>query len=424
MLTKLEKLELQNVYVDDVRFGKVGVQFLGDGKILTFDPQSLIKSLKLYDPRIADVRIDIARPGESTRIVCVKDVICPRLRTDKGKSAAFIRAFKNVAVVTCGQIVAFQEGIIDMIGEGAKYTPFSETINVVLNIGVVDGLSRHEHEEAVRLAGLRASVMLGEIASWAEMPDEEFNYNLITTGLELDHLPKVAYVYMLLSQGLLHDNYIFRRNAREKDYLPMIVSPLDILHGAIVSGNCVSACDKTVTWLHKNNPVILDLLKRHGKDLDFVGVILTNELTSLSGKKASAQKTIELVKQLGVEGVIITKEGFGNPDADLMMIIRGLEQSGIKTVAITNEYAGSDGASQSLADTTPVAKMIISVGNSNERIVLPPMEKIIGPIQDLTKLAGAYPHSLRSDGSLEVELQAIIGATNQLGWSCLSCREV
>ncbi len=414
----------QNVYVDDVRFGKVGIEQAGDKKILCFDPKALIKSLKMYDPRIADVRLDIVRPGDSTRIICVKDVIGLRLRINQGRSSARVRAFKNVAVVTCGKIVAYQEGIIDMSGPGADHTPFSKTINVVLEFDVVDGLTKHEHEEVVRMAGLQAAVMLGEISSWAESPDEEINCIFDSLSPELNHLPKVAYLYMLLSQGLLHDNYVFCRNAREKNFLPLIVSPLDILYGAIVSGNCVSACDKTVTWLHQNNPVVLELLKRHGKDLDFVGVVLTNEPTDLAGKKASAQKAIELVKQLGAERVVITEEGFGNPEADLMMLIRGLEQTGIKTVAITDEYAGSDGASQSLADTTPEAKMIISVGNANERIILPPMEKIIGPIEDLTQLAGAYPQSLREDGSLEIELQGVIGATNPLGWSKLTCKEV
>ena len=420
----LTGLKMQNVYVDDVRFGKTGICCSGAEKILSFDPKSLIKSLKQDEPRIADVRVEIARPGESTRIICVKDVISPRLRIKQGSSLARVRAFKNIVVVTCGKIVAYQEGIIDMSGPGADYTPFSKTINIVLDIEVVDGLTRHEHEEVMRSAGLRVAVMLGEISSWVERPDEEKNYVFAPHSSKLGHLPRVVYLYMLLSQGLLHDNYVFCRNARERDFLPLIVSPPDVLYGAIVSGNCVSACDKTVTWLHQNNPVVLELLKRHGKDLNFVGVVLTNELTDLAGKKASAQKAIELVKKLGAERVVITEEGFGNPEADLMMLIRGLEQAGIKTVAITDEYAGSDGASQSLADTTPEAKMIISVGNANELIVLPPMEKIIGPIQDLTKLAGAYPQSLREDGSLEIELQGIIGATNQLGWSKLTCKEV
>jgi sarcosine reductase len=107
-----------------------------------------------------------------------------------------------------------------------------------------------------------------------------------------------------------------------------------------------------------------------------------------------------------------------------MMIVRGLEQAGIKTVAITDEFAGGDGGSQSLADTTPEADALISTGNANERIELPVMTTTIGPLPDVLRLAGGYPHSLRDDGSMEVELQAIIGSTNQLGYSRLSCREV
>ena len=31
------------------------------------------------------------------------------------------------------------------------------------------------------------------------------------------------------------------------------------MDGAIVSGNCVSACDKNSTYVHQNNPVIRSL---------------------------------------------------------------------------------------------------------------------------------------------------------------------
>ena len=106
------------------------------------------------------------------------------------------------------------------------------------------------------------------------------------------------------------------------------------------------------------------------------------------------------------------------------MLIRGLEEAGILTVAITDEYAGPNGASQSLADATPLATAMVSVGNANERILLPPMDRLLGPVKDLTRLAGAYPHSLHDDGSLEVELQALIGSTNELGYQTLRCREV
>ena len=131
-----------------------------------------------------------------------------------------------------------------------------------------------------------------------------------------------------------------------------------------------------------------------------------------------------LVREMGADGAVVSKEGFGNPDADLMMLVRGLERVGIATVGITDEFAGTDGGSQSLADTTPEADAIVSTGNANQRLVLPPMTTVIGPPPDLERLAGGYPHSLRQDGSLEVELQAIMGATNELGFGRLTCRTV
>ena len=41
---------------------------------------------------------------------------------------------KGMAVVTAGRIVGFQEGIIDMTGPGADYTPFSKTLNLVMDM--------------------------------------------------------------------------------------------------------------------------------------------------------------------------------------------------------------------------------------------------------------------------------------------------
>lgn len=42
-----------------------------------------------------------------------------------------------------------------------------KTYNIVIDIKVVDGLHPHEHEEVVRLVGLKASELIGEAE---EMP--------------------------------------------------------------------------------------------------------------------------------------------------------------------------------------------------------------------------------------------------------------
>ena len=39
----------------------------------------------------------------------------------------------------------------------------------------------------------------------------------------------------------------------------------------------MAPCDKVTTYHHEHNPVIEDLFKQHGKTLNFMGVILTNE---------------------------------------------------------------------------------------------------------------------------------------------------
>ena len=114
------------------------------------------------------------------------------------------------------------------------------------------------------------------------------------------------------------------------------------------------------------------------RDLNFVGVIITNENVTLADKEAQFLLRGEAGRMLGVDAVVISEEGFGNPDADLIMNCRKSEQAGIKTVLITDEYAGRDGSSQSLADSCPEGDACVTAGNANEIIVLPPMDKLIG----------------------------------------------
>lgn len=45
-----------------------------------------------------------------------------------------VNVLYGAVVVTVGDIVGFQEGVIDMWGEGAKWTPFSKTFNLVVDI--------------------------------------------------------------------------------------------------------------------------------------------------------------------------------------------------------------------------------------------------------------------------------------------------
>jgi len=225
---------------------------------------------------------------------------------------------------------------------------------------------------------------------------------------------------MLQSQGLMHDTYVYGVDA--KKIIPTFMYGTEMFDGAVVSGNCVSACDKNPTYVHMNHPVIEDLYKRDGKDYNFLGCVITNENVYLADKERSSSFTAKLVEFLGADAVIISEEGFGNPDADLVMNCNKISAKGIKTVLITDEYAGRDGSSQSLADSTPSGDCVVTCGNANQVITLPPMKKVIGNPETANFIAGGYMGSLKEDGSINAEIQVITGATSEVGFNYLSSK--
>ena len=161
------KLELGKIYIRDVQFAEK--TYVENGTLYVCKEE--IEKLVLEDERLTGARVELARPGESVRISPVKDVIEPRVKVE-GNGAVFpgvigkvgqvgegrTHALVGATVITCGKIVGFQEGVIDMSGPTAKYTPFSQTNNVCVVIEPADGLETHDYEAAGNLAGLKTAV--------------------------------------------------------------------------------------------------------------------------------------------------------------------------------------------------------------------------------------------------------------------------
>ena len=425
------RLELGKIFIKDIQFAS---ESKIENNVLYVNKDELRKAI-WDDEAIVSVEFDIAKPGESVRITPVKDVIEPRVKVE-GRGGIFpgvlskvdtvgegkTIALKGMAVVTTGKIVGFQEGIVDMTGPGAEYTPFLKLNNLVIIAEPAEGIKQHEHEKAVRYIGFKAAKYLGELARNLQ-PEETKVYEtkpLLEQIAQYPDLPKVGYVYMLQTQGLLHDTYVYGVDA--KQIVPTILYPTEIMDGAIVSGNCVSACDKNPTYVHLNNGVIEELYEKHGKEINFLGVIITNENVYLADKERSSNWTAKFTKYLGLDAAIVSQEGFGNPDTDLIMNCKKIETEGVKTVIVTDEYAGQNGASQSLADADPKANAVVTGGNANQLIVLPKLDKIIGHIDVVNVIAGGNHDSLKEDGTIEVEIQAITGATNETGFGYLTAK--
>ena len=427
----MRRLEMGHIYIKDI-------QFAAESKIedgILYVNKEAVEAVALEDEHIKSVSFDIARPGESVRITPVKDVIEPRVEVE-GRGGVFpgvinkvdtvgegkTYALKGMAVVTAGKIVGFQEGIIDMSGPGAEYTPFSKLNNLVVVCEPVEGIKQHEYEKAVRLAGFRVAVYLGELARELT-PDETKTYETygIMEGKEkFPNLPRVAYVQMLQSQGLLHDTYVYGVDAKRT--LSTIMNPTEVMDGAIVSGNCVSACDKNPTYVHENNPVVHDLFEEHGKTINFVCQILTNENVYLADKMRSSDWTAKMCRLLDLDAVIVSQEGFGNPDTDLMMNCKKVERVGTKVCLITDEFPGKDGKSASLADTCEEATALASCGQGNATLMFPAMDRVIGTQEFIESQIGGWAGCINEDGSFEAELQIIIASTIANGFNKLAAR--
>ncbi len=142
--------------------------------------------------------------------------------------------------------------------------------------------------------------------------------------------------------------------------------------------------------------------------------MLCNEHSRLEDKERAAQEAVVILKRLGAEGVVITKEGGGNADTDLMLMCGTCESQGIRTVLLGNEGAGPDGSDPSLAHITPEADAFVTTGNNDEFVDLDPVEKLIGqgPLPGVTEdLAG----------KLRIPVSRINGAANLLGYGMLTC---
>ena len=421
----METYHLRRIKINDIQLSDKNA--IVDGTLYVNAPE--LRSHLLEDRYLKDVKLEVARPGESVRIVPVKDILEPRARLDE-KEDSFIGTITDAnyqaglgtcivldgaCVVTSGNMVNFQEGLIDMTGPGSEFCLFSKKVNLVLVMEPAEGITKPDHERAVRLAGVKAARYLGAIGrSCGDYTEKTYPvYSLEERLAAFSTLPKVVYVCQAIAEGLLHDNYIYGVNAQ--GCLPVLCGPTELMDGAVISGNCAAPCHKHTTYHHQNNPIAEDLLDEDGKTLNLMGVIVAPVKTAFVEKERIGRQVFKIAKMLGVDGAVISEDGGGNPEADLMFVDRLFEKAGIKTVLVTDEYAGSDGASPGLADVTPEADAVVTNGNGNQRVTLPPMDKVIGVLDSVEHITGGHAGGLHPDGSIDMEIAGIMGSTNELG---------
>lgn len=365
-----------------------------DGKVLRVDRHELAELIRT-DVRIDGFEIEVVEPGESARVVHVCDAIEPRIKI-AGPGACYPGLLGPVETVGRGVtyrlsgisvllsaeyprlietgVGAAHEAILDMSGAGAL-SPLSHTVNLVLALRLAPGYSQADYHQAVRMAGFKIALRLAETTR-EHNPPQWRRYELVPVDPKL---PKIVYVHQLLTQLNLPVPSLTWYGAAITDWMPIWAHPNEILDGALLPNALGSYAVKPTSWEHVNNPVIERLYQAHGKELEFLGVILQRtRFETFEEKQLSANQAAKLAKLLGAEGAIVTWIGAGNAFVEAMLTVQALEREGIKTVLMTYEHGGKDGSEAPLMFSVPEADAIVSLGSLDRPISLPAVKRVVG----------------------------------------------
>jgi glycine reductase len=375
-------------------------------------------------PALASVRVHVAAPGDRTRIVAPLDVVEPRSKGPSGGAfpgwmapvnrgrGGDTHVLRGAAVLAAGYLPRNQEGLIDMSGPAAQRSPFAQTNNVVIEFDRADDASWQDVEVAVRRGLLRLAVHLADAAVDAAPEVIEELGPPHQPGMPTGGLPRVGVITNLQTQGAFKDVFVYGRSMAGS--LPTLFDPIEIEDGAVVSGQYGHPALRNPTYLHQNHPVIAELRARDGRDLCFAGVVLCPEPVEQADKELVSTHAAWLCRAAGFDAVIVTKEGAGNADNDLMLKIDALEADGLTAVALYAEMSGADGTGPPLV-AGPRRGAVVSTGNYDQRIKLPAVERALGGIR--LRIADA-----EATAAVEVPTAAILAALSPLGAGWLTCR--
>lgn len=423
------KLTLGDFPVREARFG--GVTQYEDG-ILTIDREELLAVIR-EDGRVLDARLDLVCPGESARIVNVQDVIPAIVKVD-GSGQVYpgvcgrpidtvgsgrTHRLTGFAVVECADSLrqtvnavtrrvrgeSGPHGTIEMSGPGA-IVPYSGFHCLVLTIEVDGSGGNETYDEAKRSAAFRLADRLARTVTEGQPAVlEEFDLTPRDRSL-----PGTVFVANLRSSehhvgprsGIGTAVYGITRLSA-----PWLLYPTEIFDGAVT---------RKTTWYQANNPVVLEMCRRHGRDLNFLGAIVQRtNWTSLQEKQFAARRVGELAAMLGAQGAVITVDVRGNRFIEAIYGLQACEQRGVKTVLLTLEELSEGGEAPPLLFTTPEVQAVVSCGDGAVPGPFPAVERVVGVFEPTPEM---YAERLGAIGGHTGSYWA-----DFYGWGKQTCRE-
>ena len=409
--------------IADIQFG---AQLSLDGSTLTINAEEL-RSLVLEDPAIDNVTFDIARPGESCRAGPIFDVVEPRAKADGGSDFPGIIGAPTTAGIGTTHVLAGAAvsilaemspdpsrsptgRVLEMSGDATAGSAYAKLCHVLVIPQTKAGLPRSVTLKAYRIASIKVAVHLARASLHVKPASIETFEPIGAEDKSREGLPRVVYIGQIFSRQrrpAVDEPILYGTNT--DGMLPIILHPDEWLDGALVP-SLNSWFGGTETYFYQNNPVVLDLYRRHhAREINFVGTVASVAGNDNVDRVRQCHAAANLLKwNLRADGAVMSKYGGGLPHADLSETARLLEQMGIKTAVMVSDVSRDRRVESALLFNLPEVNAIVYNGGNGTEYEIPQAARVIAAKPELAALL---------QGPMTVDANNIIGVTNQQGAS-------
>ncbi|MGY3748500.1 D-proline reductase (dithiol) proprotein PrdA [Vagococcus acidifermentans] len=160
---------------------------------------------------------------------------------------------------------------------------------------------------------------------------------------------RVLIVKEIMGQGAMHDNLIMpvepvgtlgAKPNVDLGNLPVMLAPTEVMDGGIHALTCIGPASKETSRHYWREPLVAAAMA--DEEIDLVGVMFVGSPQANSEKFYVSKRLGMTVEAMGIDGAIVTTEGFGNNHIDFASHIEEVGKRGIHVVGAS--YCAVQGA--------------------------------------------------------------------------------
>ncbi len=153
---------------------------------------------------------------------------------------------------------------------------------------------------------------------------------------------RVVVIKEIMGQGAMHDNLILpvepvgtlgAQPNVDLGNVPVVLSPLEVLDGGIHALTCIGPASKEMSRHYFREPLVIKAME--DEEVDLVGVVFVGSPQVNAEKFYVSKRLGMMIEAMGVDGAIVTTEGFGNNHIDFASHIEQIGMRGIPVVGMS-----------------------------------------------------------------------------------------